>query len=226
MSRLIAAAALLSAAACTDFATPNLLENPSIIAVVADPPVVAPGGTATLTAVVADATGIITVPATWSLVPAYPGVAPLGTITEGAGEAGLYTAPEVVPDRGMSIPPVDAISVTVETSVGPKTAIKAMPVLAATTTNPTITRLTVAGTEVDAAIPVAPGTYQLQIELSPAPTEDTRYAWYSPLGEIERYQSNPCDLVVADDATTGPLIVVARDGAGGVAWRAVELTVE
>lgn len=228
MSRILAAVVLVTAVACTDFATPNLLEKPTIIAVVSDPPVVAPGQTATLSVVVADATGVITVPATWSLVPAFPGVAPMGAVEKSAaGEDAVYTAPDPVPDRGMSIPPVDAISVTVETADGPRTALKAMPVLATGALNPTITSIMVAGTSVGAEpMVVNPGaTYPLQVEVSPAATEDARFAWYSPLGEIAQYQSNPCELVVDEDATTGPLIIVVRDGVGGVAWRQVQLAV-
>ncbi|MBK9036140.1 MAG: hypothetical protein IPL61_33675 [Myxococcales bacterium] len=228
MPRLVVPAlAVLALAACTDFATPNQLERPTIIAVVADPPVIAPGTTATVAVVVADAAGVLTMPpTTWALIEAYPGVAPLGTITGDAAGA-LYTAPATIPDRG-DIPPVDTAAVTVETSAGPLTAIKAMPVLPAATANPTLTALTVAGADALAgtATVTRGATVALTVTTDPPATGDARFAWYTPVGDIQYYQSNPCELVVPMDAASGPLIVVIRDGVGGVVWQQIALTVD
>ncbi|MEZ4401036.1 MAG: hypothetical protein R3B06_13510 [Kofleriaceae bacterium] len=226
MHRLALTLAALAAAACTDFATPNQLERATIIAVVAEPPVVQPGDATELTVVVADATGVIERPATWTLTETFPGVAPLGTLT-GAGASATYRAPTTLPDRGPDIPPIDTAAVTVDTADGRLTAIKAVAVVPTTTANPRITALTVGGADATAAaVPVTRGqTVTVQVTTDPATGDDARFAWYSPVGDIQYYQSNPCDLVVADDAVTGPLIVVVRDGQGGVVWRQIELQV-
>lgn len=225
MSRL-AILTVLVAAACTDFATPNQLERPTIIAVVSDPPIVQPGGTATVTVVVADTAGVLAAPPTaWALVEAYPGVAPLGTLT-GDATGATYTAPATVPDRG-DIPPVDTASVTVDTSAGPLTAIKAVPVLATPAANPTVTALDVGDASALAGATVTRGAkLALSVTTDPATSDDARFAWYTPVGDIQYYQSNPCELEVPMDAVSGPLIVVVRDGKGGVAWRQVALTVQ
>ena len=225
MPRALLAALPLAAAACTDFATPNQLDKPLIVAVVSDPPIVRPGGTAALSVVVADATGVLTAPpATWAMIETYPGVAPLGAVT-GDATGATYTAPATLPDRG-DIPPVDTVAVTVGTAAGPQTAIKAMGVVDVASANPTLTGLTVAGADALGGATVTRGsTVALELTTDPPLTDDARFAWYTPVGDIKYYQSNPCDLVVPMDATTGPLIVVVRDGQGGVAWHQATLTV-
>lgn len=223
MRLVLACLTVAASAACTDFATPNQLEHTTIVAVVADPPVVAAGGQAQLSIVVADKTGLLEVPTTWKLGEAFPGVPAMGTIDAD----GVYTAPAVVPDRG-DIPPLDSIEVTVETSEGPLSALKAMPVAPAGTANPTIAALTVGADDaMPGTVAVTKGeTRTLTVTTDPPAGEDTRFAWYTPVGEIKFYQSSPCDLVVDDDAVTGPLLVVVRDGVGGVAWRAATLQVQ
>lgn len=218
---------LLAAAACTDFATPNQLERATIVAVVAEPPIVAPGGQARITVVVADQTGVLTtLPARWQLGEAFPGIAPMGSLASDAAGA-TYTAPSPVPPRPADVPPVDSIEVTVDTADGPLTALKAMPVLPSSTANPTITAFAVGASD---ALPgtaaVTRGqTLTLSVTTDPPATAEARYAWYTPVGAIKYYQSNPCELVVDDAAVTGPLLVVVRDGVGGVVWRAAALQV-
>ncbi len=224
MSRL-ALLLVLATTACTDFATPNQLAKPTIVAVVSDPPIVPPGGTAAVTVVLADASGVVLAPPTaWALIEAYPGVAPLGTIRGDAAGA-TYTAPATLPDRG-DIPPVDTASVTVDTAVGPLTAIKAMPVIDVAAANPTLAALDVGGASGLSGATVARGAkVALSVTTEPAASGDATYAWYTPVGDIQYYQSNPCELEVPTDAQSGPLIVVVRDGKGGVVWKQIALTV-
>jgi hypothetical protein len=220
----------VATAACTDFATPNQLESATIVAVVSDPPIVAAGTDARLTVVVATKSGVLLAPPTaWALAEAFPGVAPVGMLN-GDTDGATYRAPAMVPVRG-NIPPLDAVTVTVTTDDGPLTALKAMPIAAVATTNPTITALTI-GTQ-DALGPepivLAKGeTAMLQVTTDPPTTADARFAWYAPTGDIKYYQSNPCEMVIPADATASsatPLIIVVRDGVGGVAWHQVMLTV-
>ena len=68
-------------------------------------------------------------------------------------------------------------------------------------------------------------TLALSVTTDPPMGEMARYAWYTTVGDIRYYQSNPCEMVVPDDAADGPLLIVVRDGTGGVAWRAASLQV-
>lgn len=215
-------------AGCTDFATPNQLERPTIIAVVAEPPIVRPGREAVITVVTADRTGVLAdLPTRWEVGEAFPGVPPMGTVRTEAGRA-IYTAPDPVPVRPDDVPPLDSIMVTVDTADGPRTAIKAMPVLPMDAANPTLTALAVgAGDGLAGPVTVQKGaTVALSVTIDPPAGDDTTFAWYTPVGDIKFYQSNPCELVVPPDAASGPLMVVVRDGKGGVVWRDLELRVE
>ena len=76
------------------------------------------------------------------------------------------------------------------------------------------------------AIVPSGATVALSVTTDPATTDDARFAWYTPVGDIKYYQSNPCELAVPTDAVSGPLIVVVRDGKGGVVWQQIALTVQ
>lgn len=227
MARLPAAALVvlaLGATACTDFASPAELTKPTILAVTAEPPVVAPGGHTALAVAVADATGPLTgLPTRWSLIETYRGVPPMGTLS-----GTTYTAPDPLPTLPAGAAPVDTIQLEIDTAVGTLVAVKVVPVVSVATANPTITGLTV-GDQDGLAGPVTiarAASLPLTLTTEPAPGEDARFAWYSSAGLIEKYQSNPTELVAADDAGGGWLFVVMRDGKGGVAWRGVQVTVE
>ena len=153
-----------------------------------------------LSVVLADASGVVMAPpSAWALVEAYPGVAPLGTIA-GDATGATYTAPATLPDRG-DIPPVDTASVTVETATGPLTAIKAMAVIDVAAANPALTTLDVGGASArDGATVTRGATVALSVTTDPATSDDARFAWYTPVGDIKYYQSNPCELAVPTDA--------------------------
>lgn len=218
---------VMVAAGCADFATPAELATPQIIAVVADPPVVRPGSTTRVTAVVAGPGGVQAglVPR-WSLVEAFPTVAPMGMLTVD-GDGVIYTAPAVVPPRPEGVPPVDSLAIEIDVvdDGAPRTlsAIKAIGVLDVDSANPTFELTVGDATALEVRGPRAGMT--LALTPSPAAGEDARFAWYATAGQIEDYQSNPTQLV-ADDAATGTLIAVYRDGTGGVAWRAYPLAIE
>ena len=226
-ARALALAALASvvagAAGCTDFASPAELPRPTILAVVAEPPVVAPGQTTQLSVAVADASGPLTPTVRWSLVETYRGVPPMGTLA-----GATYTAPDPVPALPPNAPPIDSVQLEVDVGGTTLTALKAVPVLDVARANPTLTTFTVGdGDALAGPLTVARGaTLALTVAIDPPAGEDARYAWYSSAGAIEKYQSNPTTMIAAEDATTGWLFVVVRDGLGGVAWRGVEVTVE
>ncbi|MEZ4365648.1 MAG: hypothetical protein R2939_05100 [Kofleriaceae bacterium] len=228
MSRL-GVALLFAAAGCTDFATPAQLATPQLIAVVAEPPVVRPGQTSALTAVVAGPDGVVTgLTPRWSLVESFPTVPPMGTVSAD-GDGARYAAPAEVPERPEGVPPIDTVRLEVDVTVdgAPRTlaALKVMGVVDVDAENPTIRVVDAAGAEVTALTAAVDAPLALAIEPDPAPTEDARFAWYATVGEIEAYQSNPTELTAAEPGA-GTVIVVYRDGAGGVAWRELPITVE
>ncbi len=218
------AVAVAALASCTDFATPAELTRPTILAVTAEPPVVAPGGQTELSVVVVDAGGVLTgLPARWSLVETYRGVPPMGSL---AGST--YTAPDPLPPLPPNAPPIDSVQLEVDTGEGTLRAIKVIPVVALAATNPAITAFTV-GADDGLAGPLTvarDAALELAVVTDPPAGDDARYAWYSSAGGIERYQSNPTTMVAAEAATRGWVFVVVRDGKGGVAWRGVEVIVE
>lgn len=211
-------------AACTDFATPAELTKPTVLAVVAEPPLVAPGEATELSIVMAGPDGPMTPDAvSWRLVETLPGVPPFGEVDGGAGAA-TYQAPDELPALPEGVPPVTSIEATVEADGTSVVVVKAVVVADVPAANPAIAVLAIGGEVAGDRVVVGAGeTVDLDVGTDPPPGEDAAFAWYSTAGEIERYQSNPAALVVEDD---GWLFVVFRDGRGGVAWRAVEVAVE
>ena len=223
VSPSLVAIAALAAAACTDFATPAELTKPTILAVTAEPPVVAPGARTELAVALADGTGVLTgLPTRWSLVSTYPGVPPMGTLT-----GSTYTAPDPIPTLPANALPIDSVKLEVDTAIGTLIAIKVVPVTTVITSNPTITGFTVGtGDALAGPLTVAHGQpVDLTVVTEPASGDTARFAWYCSAGAIDRYQSNPTTMVASDTPTSGWLFVVIRDGKGGVAWRGVEVTV-
>ncbi|MCE9575147.1 MAG: hypothetical protein K8W52_18490 [Deltaproteobacteria bacterium] len=218
---LVAAAA----AGCDDFATPAQLTKPTVLAVIADPPIVAPGASAAISVAMAGPDGPIAGPTvTWSLAETYPGIAPFGTITPTADGAATYAAPDPLPPLPDKVPPV----VTIQAAIGgdtPITALMAIGVVAVPSANPVIDALTVAGATGDTATITHGATVDVAAMITPAADDTTSFAWYSTAGEIERYQSNPTTLVAPAEPGSGWIYVVVRDGKGGAAVRSIAVTI-
>jgi hypothetical protein len=219
----------LAAAGCSEFATPAELEKTTIIAVVADPPAVAPGGTSTLSVVVAGPTGLVAPDSTlWSIVGAYPGVAPLGQVTV-TGEGATYTAPQDLPQTPTGVETTAGmVRVDVRAGGASLAALKAVLVQSEPRDNPRFAHLLARGTPVPAGQEiVAPRgePVDLDLAISPGLDDDSRVAWYATLGAIEQYQSSPTTWM-GDQAGQGTLFVVVRDGLGGTAWHSAPLRIE
>lgn len=222
---------LALAAGCTDFATPAELTKPTILAITAEPPVVAPGASSVLETIVVDGTGVLGgLTQRHALVETYPGVPPMGRLDDSGGVL-RYVAPDPVPELPDDAPPIDSVQIDVDTPTGTLRAIKLMLVTdAAVTANPVINRLVIG--DVDALAATGPivlareQAVQIDVGTEPPAGDDARFAWYASAGGIERYQSTPTELVAAEEARSGWLFVVVRDGAGGVAWHGVPVTVE
>jgi hypothetical protein len=221
-------ALVIVVAGCGDFPTPAELTKPTILAVVADPPLVDEGESTTLTVVVAGPDGPMVPDALdWTLIETLPGVPPFGALVANDDGTATYTAPDPLPELPDDAPPLDSVQLDVTVGEETLTSIKAVVVTPVPGVNPSITSMVVGEVEAEDGMHLASDVvYPISIDLDPAPGEDARYAWYSTVGAIEEYQSNPAELVAAEEPGDGWLFVVVRDGVGGVAWRGVEITVE
>ena len=123
-------------------------------------------------------------------------------------------------------PAVVEISLLATTSAGVELrAVKAVEVGAPRRENPRLVRFEADGVSLldGATLLFAPGgevvlTAELDAGLDP------RFSWYATVGRIERYRQNPTELATeADEAHSGWLVVVGRDGQGGVTWADVPM---
>ena len=218
----------MNSAGCDEFATPAELAKPQILAIRADPASVSPGGTTTLTILVADDSGPVVDPAvTWETTATNPGEPPLGSVASPSGEQVVFTAPSEVSD---SIA-VASVMARVTISGDELLAIKAVPIGDVPLSNPELVALTADGGDLLASntLSLTRGqTVSLEVEVDNGLVGDdmTSFAWYTTSGAIERYQSNPVELVAADEPGSGSLIAVVRNGVGGVVWRILDVAVE
>ncbi len=217
---------LVLVAACDSFPTPAQLDHATVLAVIADPPIVAPGGTSHLSVVAADHDGPITPPVAWAMASTYPQVPPLGAVVADSDGTATYTAPDPLPTLPAGTPPVDTVQARVM-SDPPVDALKAVGVVAGVASaNPKITDVTLDGASVLAGGSIAVKAMGLlAVATDRAPDDHWTFAWYTTAGTIDHYQSNPTTIVGADAAGPGWLYVVVRDGAGGAAVAQLQLSV-
>lgn len=215
----------LAVGACNDFDSPPELVRPSVLTVLVEPPAPALGESATITVVTADATGLIPVDdGSWTIVSTYPGVAPMGSVSGVRGQA-TYTAPSVMPQLPENALPIDTLEINLTFGGRKMRVLKAVGVRTPDmpeVSNPTITALSSNGAAVTDGITARVGE-PLTLALEATLTGDPRYAWYVPLGTIEKYQSSPTEYI-ADKVGQGTLIGVVRDAVGSD-YVAVPLTV-
>lgn len=217
-----------AAAGCTDFASPAELTKPTVLAVIAEPPIVAPGATTTLTVAMAGPDGPLEPDAvSWRVVETLPGIPPFGAVEAADGTSATYTAPAELPELPEGALPLDSVEATISAGDEQVIVIKGVAVLGdVEAANPTITAVVLGDEAVVDAATVARGqTVELTVATDPEPGENATFAWYTTAGTIDQYQSNPTELVGADETRDGWLFVVVRDGLGGVAWRGVEVSV-
>jgi hypothetical protein len=227
-SAVLVAAVLPWLAACTDFATPAELAKTTILAVVSEPPITPPGAQSRLELVVVDGNGRVAAPAaTWSLVETLPGVPPMGRVSVNEDGTATYTAPSTPPPATPENPPIDSVQIEVAATPRTITALKAAIVADVASANPALATMTVGGADARTmAVAPAGQTVPLAVTIDPPAGEDATYAWYTTRGEIEDYQSAEATLVAPEEAGTGWLFVVVRDGRGGVAWHGAPLAVQ
>src|SRR5690606_24136335 len=112
----------------------------------------------------------------------------------------------------------------------PLLALKGMIITTIDLENPTLDSFTATGTGtsdlLSADLIMSPGDpTTLEVSTVPALGERAQVSWYSTIGTIERYRSNPTELV-ADDPGQGWIFVVVRDGLGGITWSKARVRVE
>ncbi len=197
--------------ACSDFDTPAQLPHPQILAVVAEPPIVAAGERAALSVLVAGPDGPMAPALTWS--------APV--VVDGDGQAWFEAPVDAAPGFA-------TVEVTATLADGTAlSAEKAVGVGRVPADNPVIAQIRVDGAPVqDAAVLHRDWVAELSADVSPAPTADAMFAWYATVGELSFYRRTPAELETPSEALTGHLFVVYRDGFGGVAWRHVPLEID
>ena len=208
---------------CDDFATPAELETPQILGIAADPPAVAPGAATTMSLLVAGPDGEIETPSVvWEVVSLNPAFPPVGTVDDGSG-APIYTAPDMVEQE----PTLAMVQASVQTSDGLLLGQKAVVVAPFIASNPTLVKFTADTVDLlTNDLQLAQGqTVSLELGIDPEQDQDTTYSWYSTIGSIEQYRSAPAEMVAPDEAGSGWLFAVIRDGRGGIVWHKVRVTV-
>ena len=94
-------------------------------------------------------------------------------------------------------------------------------VVNATAPNPTIRTMQIDGADVE-ELKATVGT---KPALSVVVEGDLKYAWYSSVGDLEKYRQ-PIAFLDADEAADGQIVIVVRDDAGGVSWQLLPARVE
>ncbi len=96
-------------------------------------------------------------------------------------------------------------------------------VVSATAANPTIETMQIDGAASDALVAAAGTKPALSVVGRGA--EPLTYAWYSSVGDLEKYRQ-PTAFLDASDPAEGQIVIVVRDDAGGVSWQLVPARVE
>lgn len=200
----------LSAAACAEAAEARL-DHAQILAVRAEPAHVAPGGVARIDVLAGDDAGAVFETAPDELI-AVGASGPLAV--ERTPDGWFVTA-------GPS-PEIATLEVTVAIDGVAWRARKAL-VVSAPADNPRVVAMQVDGSASDELV-AAIGTKPALTAIG-AGREPLTYAWYSSVGDLARYRQ-PDAVLDASAAAEGTILLVVRDGAGGVGWHILPARVE
>lgn len=210
--KMLATCLILSA--CADLPTAAELSEPQILALTADPPGIAPGEESRLGVVVAAPEGLLT-PArvSWTLPD------PKGAILIQSDGWSV-----VAPDNGDRV--YIRADVTVELDDGTTLLGYRTMLIGEAQAQPTITDMRVDGERIDTGqtLQLSQATHELTLDVAPPAGEDAIFSWFSNVGELTRYRRSPAFFETAD-AEDGTLVVVYRDGKGGIATSSVRVQV-
>jgi hypothetical protein len=203
---------LLALAACD--AAPELarLDHAQILAVRAEPAAVAPGERAKIELLAGDDSGAVYEADPDTLVAFTPDGAPLAV--ERAADGWYVTAG--------ATPAIATLEVALEIDGVVWRATKSL-VVNARAENPQINSMQIDGAaseELVAAVGTKPS-----LTVVGAGTEPFKYAWYSSVGDLEKYRQ-PTAILDAAEPAEGHVVIVVRDSAGGVNWQLLPARVE
>ena len=206
---------VLAVAGCSELATPAELARPQVLGLGLEPAVLTPGSRGRLTALVAGPDGPIESSPVWSVD------AGRATIERDQGEQWLRIAEQAEPQVLELHADFDIDGTTL-------LATRTATIGAAVVANPVIDAILADGADVDPAAGLQTelgATIELAVDARVEPESATEsVAWYSTIGEIDIYHRAETELV-ASEGGSGWLIVVCRDGAGGIAWEIAPLIV-
>lgn len=197
---------LVSLAACTEAAEPARLDHAQILAVRATPAHVAPGGSAKIDLLAANAAG--------DVFEANADTLAAGELAVARAADGWYVTAGATP----GLAPL-AVALTID---GVSWRATKQLVIGAPADNPQVATMQVDGAdtvELSAAVGTTP---TLAVQASGG---DLGYAWYSSVGDLEHYRT-PEAVLDADAPADGTIVVVVRDAAGGVTWQLLPAHVE
>jgi hypothetical protein len=200
----------LAAGACAETAEARL-DHAQILAVRTEPAHVAPGGVARVDVLVGDDSGAVFATSPDELL-ATGAAGPLAA--ERTADGWLVTAG--------AAPELATLDVTVAIDGVAWRAKKAL-VVGQPADNPRVIAMQIDGSPSDEL--VAPAGTQPQLTAIGAGREPLTYAWYSSVGDLARYRQ-PDAVLDAADAAEGAILVVVRDGAGGVGWHVLPARIE
>ena len=239
--RRAALVVLIALAACEDTTPQYELENDRVIAVRATPPHVAPGGRATLDALVtAPGRGpFVAAPTLAAAVPtsqAEPLPPELAQTVAFDGTAWTVTCPDdaqlasarsqMALDPGAPVPLV--VGLTFDVGTGPLPAIKRV-MLGDARDNPVLGEVSVNGATAADGMMV-PADVEVPLH-APTSADTDEVAWLTSIGELGDWDDPDATLLhdpAADppSPTSGYLAVTLRDIEGGVAWAFWTIAVE
>lgn len=209
LSSLLAAASL--AGACAESAEARL-DHAQILAVRTEPAHVAPGGRARIDVLAGDDGGAVFVTSPDELVATSPTGAPLAV--ERTPDGWFVTAG--------AAPELARLDVTLTIDGTAWRATKAL-VVGPPAENPRVLAMQVDGSPAGAL--VTPAGTQPELTAIGAGRGDLTYAWYSSVGDLARYRQ-PTAILDAAERAEGTVLLVVRDGAGGVGWHLLPARVE
>jgi hypothetical protein len=187
------------------------LDHAQILAVRTEPAHVAPGGVARIDVLAGDDAGAVFVTSPDELA---------------ATGAGWPLRVEHTPDGWFvtagDAPGIASLDVAVAIDGVSWRAHKAL-VVGEPADNPRVAAMQIDGTSQDEL--VAPLGTKPELTAIGLGREPLTYAWYTSVGELERYRQ-PTAALDASDAGEGTIVLVVRDGAGGVGWHLLPARVE
>jgi hypothetical protein len=198
----------LSLAACAESADARL-DHAQILAVRTEPASIAPGQRARVDVLAGDDAGnvFVTAPDTLSAIGAQ------GPLRVESTADGLYVT-------GGSAPEIAKLALSVAIDGTDWTATKSL-VIGEPHDNPQVGMM-IDGAEASEMLADVGSTPQLSARATGI--EPFTYAWYSSVGDLKKYRQPTAELD-ASDAADGTVLLVVRDGAGGVGWNILPASV-